>query len=100
MKESYVYILCCDDGSYYTGVTSDWRKRLQEHQNGIHIDAYTYDKLPVELVYLATFTSILDAIAWEKKVKRWRREKKEALIKRAYGKLPELAKKKRKVVPL
>jgi putative endonuclease len=39
------------------------------------------------------FHNVLEAIAWEKRVKRWRREKKEALIKREWEKLPELSKK-------
>lgn len=53
----------------------------------------TMDKI-VPIVYSAQFREVLDAIAWEKKVKRWNRRKKEALIRREYDRLPELAKRK------
>ncbi len=33
-KIYYVYILRCRDGSYYTGITDDFERRLQEHQAG------------------------------------------------------------------
>ncbi|MFC5285195.1 GIY-YIG nuclease family protein [Pedobacter alpinus] len=34
MKYYYVYILKCSDDSYYTGVTNDIERRLQEHETG------------------------------------------------------------------
>jgi len=80
MREYYVYILLCADGSYYTGVTSDYEARLDSHQRGDYPKAYTCRRRPVKLVYLADFSDIYDAIAWEKRVKRWSRGKKEALI--------------------
>jgi hypothetical protein len=45
----------------------------------------------VKLVYLAIFNDVNEAIAWEKKVKRWSRAKKEALIRRDYLSLPGLS---------
>ena len=50
MKYFYVYILCCNDGSYYTGHTDNIEKRLTEHQTGI-IPCYTTARLPVKLVF-------------------------------------------------
>ncbi len=91
MKEYYVYILLCSDGSYYTGVTNDWELRLNQHQEGCDPKAYTHSRRPVKLVYLASFPEIYEAIDWEKRVKRWSRKKKEALIKGEYEKLPELS---------
>lgn len=80
MPETYhVYILRCHDGSYYVGITNDLERCFAEHQEGKDPDSYTYDKRPVKLVYSAVFTDIRDAIWWEKEVKGWRREKKEAL---------------------
>ena len=34
MKTYYVYILRCSDETYYTGITSNLSKRVQEHQTG------------------------------------------------------------------
>jgi len=93
MNEYYVYILRCSDQSYYTGVTNNYERRVAEHQAGGNITCYTYNKRPVELVYVAFFSEITDAISFEKQVKGWSRKKKEALIAKEYEKLPGLAKK-------
>jgi putative endonuclease len=92
MKEYFVYILRCNDGSYYTGVTHDYEKRFAEHMEGIDPSAYTHNRRPLELVYVATFWDVNEAIAWETRVKGWSRKKKEALIAREYETLPELSK--------
>jgi len=93
MKVSYVYILKCADNTYYTGITSRLEKRLIEHQQGKHIESYTYKRRPLKLVFYAEFTNINQAIATEKQVKKWSRSKKEALINGEFEKLPNLAKK-------
>jgi len=91
MHEYYVYILHCRDGSYYTGVTNDDERRLTEHGEGLDPSSYTHNRRPVKLVYLADFQDIHEAISWEKKVKRWSRKKKEALIRKKIESLPKLA---------
>jgi len=65
-----------------------------EHKSGKHIDSYTYERRPVELVYYAEFTNVGFAIDCEKQIKKWSRAKKEALINGDFEKLPNLAKKK------
>ena len=92
--EYYVYILRCSDGSYYTGVTNDHEKRLQEHQEGHNRNSYTFRRRPVQLVHLETFTEISWAIAREKQIQPWNRQKKEALIQANYEKLQIFSKKK------
>ena len=92
----WVYILKCSDNSYYTGVTNNLERRISEHELGEDIKAYTYKRRPVKLVYYEEFNEILDAIDAEKQIKGWRREKKEALIKDQYEKLPELSKRYKK----
>lgn len=87
-----VYILLCADGAYYTGVTNDLDRRLEEHQSGFNPIAYTYKRRPVKLVFFEWFPDADQAIAFEKQVKGWRREKKEALIRRDWAALPELSK--------
>src|SRR5436190_1254686 len=90
----FVYILRCSDGTYYTGVTNDLVRRVNEHQEGINNTSYTYSRRPIELLFHEMFNEIQYAIAFEKKIKRWSALKKKALINGEYNKLPELAKKK------
>ncbi len=75
---SWVYILRCSDGSYYTGVTSDIERRLDQHYHGEV--GYTASRKPLEYLWSAEFAHIDDAIAFEKQVKGWSRAKKEALM--------------------
>ena len=92
MKNYYVYILKCKDKSYYTGITNDFERRLDEHLSGLNPKSYTYERRPVELVWLETFNDPEDAIATEKKIKGWSRRKKEALINEDWDKLVEYSK--------
>jgi predicted GIY-YIG superfamily endonuclease len=78
----YVYIIKCSDSSYYTGHTENLEKRVWEHNNGIH-HCYTYFRRPLTLVYSEKFTSRIEALEAERKIKKWNRNKKEHLIK--YG---------------
>ncbi len=87
-------MLRCSDHTYYTGVTSNLEKRIQEHKTGKHVKSYTYSRRPVKLVFYAEFSDIRMAIEKEKQVKKWSRAKKEALIQENYNALPNLAKKK------
>lgn len=79
MKDYFVYIVECKDGSYHTGVTSELEKRINEHNSG-PFKGYTSFRLPVKLVYSNRFININDAINAEKQIKGWSRAKNEALI--------------------
>ena len=94
MKLSYVYILKCSDGSYYTGVTSNLGQRLFRHNTGYYPDCYTANRRPLELVFYCEFTDITIAIEKEKQIKKWSRAKKEALINGDFEDLVNLAKKR------
>ena len=88
----YVYMLRCADGSYYVGLTrAGLEKRIGEHNSGM-FRGYTASRLPVELVWHQNFQRLTDAIACERRLKGWRRAKKEALIHGDYKALQELAK--------
>jgi putative endonuclease len=87
----YVYILKCSDSSYYTGITNDLERRMDEHQVGFYKTAYTYNRRPVELVFYEEFDNPISAIEFEKQVKGWSRKKKEALIEQNWDKLKELS---------
>ena len=93
-KVIYLYILKCSDNSYYIGVTNDLDARIVEHNFGINKSAYTYHRRPVELVYSTYFTDFNLAFEWEKKIKKWSKAKKEALINGDFNSLKLLAKKK------
>jgi putative endonuclease len=92
MKYMYVYILECSDGSYYTGVTNNPERRLIEHEEGINSDSYTHSRRPLKLVYSEYFSDPIQAIEWEKKIKKWSRKKKEALIKDDWKSIVEFSK--------
>ncbi len=91
MKKYYVYILHCADGSYYTGMTNDPERRLQEHEAGTGSAAHTHTRRPVKLVWYDAFQSPMAAIEVEKQLKRWSRRKKEALIAGQFDLLNDLA---------
>ena len=79
MQYFFVYILKCSDNSYYIGHTDNMEKRVQEHSLGL-ISSYTSKRLPIKIVWLQTFTSRFEAVSAEGQLKKWNREKKEALI--------------------
>jgi len=80
----YIYILTNKPKTvFYTGVTNNLRKRLNQHQENILSHNKTFaSKYNVQfLLYYEKFTWIHEAIAREKEIKGWRREKKIELIK-------------------
>jgi len=91
MNSYFVYIVRCDDDSYYTGITNDCVRRVYEHNHSRNKYSYTYKRRPVELVYSVEFEDVNQAISWEKILKRWNRKKKEAVINDEWEKLPGLA---------
>lgn len=92
MNNIYIYIVKCSDNSYYTGVTNNVDKRINEHNLGIDTRCYTYRRKPVELAYRQSFADPRDAIKAEKQIKGWSRLKKEALIRSDINKLKILSK--------
>jgi putative endonuclease len=66
-------------GVLYIGVTSDLNKRVGEHKEGL-IPGFTKRYKVNRLVYYESMGEVNDAIAREKQIKRWRREKKVKLI--------------------
>ena len=96
MKFYFVYIVKCSDNTYYTGVTNDVERRVNEHNDGIKLDSYTYSRRPVELVFCYEFNEAVQAIAFEKQIKGWSRKKKEAIINDNWEVLPNLSLNKEK----
>ena len=65
----------------YTGLTNNLHKRAFEHKNHF-IEGFTDSYNVTRLVYFESFDDIRNAIDREKQIKRWRREKKVALVSR------------------
>ena len=80
MKRYYVYILLCNDGTYYTGITNNIERRLMEHNFGLNKECYTFSRRPLKLVFHEAFMDVNQAIFFEKKIKKWSHAKKSAII--------------------
>ena len=85
-KKWYVYILICNDKSFYTGITNDLRKRQLAHNNGTG-SAYTRSRKPVKIIYQETYANRSEALKREIEIKNLTRKKKENLIQ--YNKLAQ-----------
>lgn len=96
----YVYILKFSDEKYYTGVTNNLKRRLEEHNQVINKNCYSYTRRPLELVYHINFIDPTEAIKWEKKIKDWSRKKKEALISENWDDLVKFSKSKSQNIEL
>jgi len=91
MKKYYVYILKCNDGLTYTGVTNNISRRFEEHQKGMNKNCFTYKRRPLELSFHQEFNEIKQAIYFEKKIKNWSAKKKLALVNGEYNVLQILS---------
>lgn len=77
----YVYIVRCNDGTLYTGITNNIEKRLYAHNNLKSGARYTRTRRPVKLVYQEIYNSKSDAMSREYSIKQLSRRDKERLIK-------------------
>jgi putative endonuclease len=79
-EPSWVYILASEPrGAIYVGVTTDLVERIGKHRSGA-IRGHTTRYKIRSLVWFEEHGSILEAIAREKRLKRWRRAWKTELI--------------------
>ena len=79
MPKGYMYILLCNDDSYYTGSTINLNRRWLQHLNGKGAN-HTKKHPPLEILYYEVYPRIDHAFYREKQIQRWSRAKKEALI--------------------
>ena len=76
----YVYIVETSDGTYYTGVTNNLARRLQEHVSGnSRAAAYLRAHKPAYIVFIKECKSRRDALRLEYKLKRDHRFKQECI---------------------
>ena len=78
-RSYYVYILASRSRNLYTGVTNNLTRRIFEHRQG-RIPGFTHKYRIHRLVYFELFGDVRAAIAREKEIKSWRRQKRVALI--------------------
>ncbi|MEZ4104369.1 MAG: GIY-YIG nuclease family protein [Candidatus Paceibacterota bacterium] len=79
----YVYMLRCADDTLYTGITTDLKRRVKEHNEDDKLGAkYTKVRRPVELVYKKTFKSRSEATKCELSLKKLNKVKKIQLFAR------------------
>ena len=76
----YVYLLTnWNNKVIYVGMTNDLQRRIYEHKNK-SVRGFTSRYNVIKLVYFEHTTDVLQAIAREKEIKKWRREKKNRLV--------------------
>ena len=79
MKTYHVYIMTSASRVLYIGVTGDLLRRIMEHKQ-MRVPGFTARYRVTELAYFEAFGDIRIAIAREKQIKGWLRERKIALI--------------------
>ncbi len=75
----YVYIVQCQDGTYYTGYTPDIDRRIQLHNDGRGA-RYTRDRKPVKLVWCKEYKYFKKAFLEEIRIKKLTKKQKQALV--------------------
>jgi putative endonuclease len=72
-----MYIVRCADGSLYTGITKDLKRRIEEHNSNNVLGAKSLRyRRPVVLAYYELFATQSEAAKREKSIKRWTRKYK------------------------
>ena len=77
--EYSVYIVKCNDGTLYTGISNDVDNRVVKHNSGKGAK-YTKTRLPVQLVYTKVIGTKSDALKEEYRIKQLSRSEKLKLL--------------------
>jgi putative endonuclease len=78
-RRYYVYILASRSRVLYTGVTGDLQRRVYQHKVG-EVPGFTTRYCVTRLIYFESTPDVRAAIAREKVIKTWTREKRIRLI--------------------
>ena len=76
---NYTYILECNDGSYYTGWTTDLQARFQKHCEGLGAK-YTKSHPPLRIAYYEVYEDKKEALKREREIKKLNHKEKADLI--------------------
>ena len=88
--EWYVYILLCDEKTFYVGLSSNLKERLHSHNSQYNIGTKKFSR--IEFVYSEKHPDRKSAEYREKQLKRWTHAKKKALIEGNIELLKQLSK--------
>jgi putative endonuclease len=77
-RNYFVYVISCNDGSFYTGYTTSLEKRIQLHKKGRGA-RYTQVHGVDELIYQEMFVTRREAMQRERQIKRLSHEEKKSL---------------------
>ncbi|HEY2322200.1 MAG TPA: GIY-YIG nuclease family protein [Thermoanaerobaculia bacterium] len=80
MSQWYVYIMSNRAHRLYTGITNDLPRRVTEHKERTHPNAFTARYTFDRLVFYDGAADQVAAALREKRIKNWPREKRVALI--------------------
>jgi len=89
----FLYILRCEDESFYTGITTDVKRRFKEHCKSPKGAKYTHSHKPVKVAYKKKIGTMGEALKMERLVKRLSKDQKEKLVNKKRA-LPEKRAKK------
>ncbi len=85
-RRAYVYVLQCSDGTLYTGIATDVRRRIAEHARRHGRGAkYLRGRGPLRLVFARTIGARSLALRIESRIKKLPKTRKEALITEGAG---------------
>lgn len=75
----FVYLLECSDKSIYTGITTDIKRRFEEHRSGKG-GHFTRSRKVIKVLYTEEQSSRSEALKREAQIKSWSRPKKLELV--------------------
>jgi putative endonuclease len=87
--QHFLYVLLCNQKTYYVGITDNLERRLKEHKSKKTF--YTKQFSDVELIYSEKVRNKITAEKREKQIKGWSNAKKKALIEGNIEKLIKLS---------
>jgi len=74
----FVYLLLCDQKTFYTGITNDLKRRINKHKEKGSF--FTKKFSDIKLVYCEKYPTIYEAASREKQLKGWSHAKKQMLV--------------------
>ena len=81
----YVYIAECSDGTFYTGITNNIKRREKEHNtSNIKGARYTRTRRPVHVVYREERCGRGEATIREREIKKMKKDKKQELASKSF----------------
>ncbi len=80
MATYFIYMLRCNDGTLYTGITTDLERRVKEHNTSPLGARYTQGRRPVQLVYSKKCKNRSEATKEEGALKKLSRQEKMLLL--------------------